>query len=55
MTGESAVHQHQRALDVFVDLLQIWLRAFDQESAEVYTPSFMIVTEWATLKMMSGL
>ena len=31
-----ASHQHQRALNIFVDLLQIWFGAFDQEFAEVF-------------------
>src|SRR5712664_1623353 len=29
-------HEHQGAVHIFLDLLQIWLRALDQELTEVY-------------------
>src|SRR5258708_18724755 len=33
--GSERGHQHQRAIDIFLDLLQVRLRAFDQEPTEI--------------------
>src|SRR5262249_4923749 len=35
--GRECRYQHQRALNVFVNLLVVWLGALDQEFTEVHT------------------
>ncbi len=48
-------YQHQRALDVFGDLLAVRLRAFYEELAEVVQPSVSRVTDRVIFAIINGL